>query len=469
LWIPGAGGRELPDGRLLPAEAAGDRRVDLGVLRVSAGGEPTFRAAANGGEAAPGPDFRLRARGLSPARPDVLVCEFEILRPLPEGVRPFCHVADGERDMVCPAGSVPDPATHLALYARSLGATLRDDSIMWREGITYESEWLAALFPPDRPIVIESGHYAANDWGDGSTYVRALEDYRASFVSIHGNPFTILADHRDVIQRMNRRMGYRILPVEVSWPDRISADEPFRVRTVWQNAGVAPCAVESYPCLLLKRRSDGAVAAVLADEGFDLREVPPGPPGEAPRVVREARFVLPPRIETGAYRVFISAGRRDGTPLLRLPLQGADGEGHYELGSAEVVRAGEYTAGFGPREIRDGKAVVPVAFRVSRPLPADVRPFAHVEAAGKILRGLPVVLPDLPEEGLRRPGTYSAYCVLDVPAELAAARPRLLIGLWVFEGRRIVPGNGAGDGRVLAGTLFPGEDGLPAVLPPGGR
>ena len=46
VWIPGEGGRDLPEGRLLPSHALPDRRVLLGTLTTKADGSADFVAAA---------------------------------------------------------------------------------------------------------------------------------------------------------------------------------------------------------------------------------------------------------------------------------------------------------------------------------------------------------------------------------------------------------------------------------------
>jgi hypothetical protein len=79
--------------------------------------------------------------------------------------------------------------------------------------------------------------------------------------------------------------------------------------------------------------------AVLADETFDLKELGVAAPGEAPVKQIKSRFVVAmrhgthaPPVKAGAYDLFVSVGRRDGTPTIALPLRGDDGQRRYKVG-----------------------------------------------------------------------------------------------------------------------------------------
>jgi len=57
-----------------------------------------------------------------------------------------------------------------------------------------------------------------NAWGDGSLLLQAVEEYHASYMSIHWWPRILLNENRDIIEKINRRMGYRISKVYSSSP-----------------------------------------------------------------------------------------------------------------------------------------------------------------------------------------------------------------------------------------------------------
>jgi hypothetical protein len=226
-------------------------------------------------------------------------------------------------------------------YAARHGLTLRDDSILVQGGANaYLSADLAQAFWPTRPVILECEHYGGSrdrgNWKDGSQYLEAAEKYHASYASIHWWPREFLAENRDLIDRMNRRLGYRLQLVEASWPGRARAGSSFDFSATWRNAGVAPCLPGGYPAITLKD-DKGGIVGVFADESFDVRALPVGPPDQAETRAQEAHFLLPFNLKPGTYDVFISVGARTGTPRIALPLSDGDGQRRYGLGSITIA------------------------------------------------------------------------------------------------------------------------------------
>jgi hypothetical protein len=231
-------------------------------------------------------------------------------------------------------------------WAFERGLTLRDDSILVQPPPRswYHAE-MAARFWPERPVIVEHEHFGPSRdrgaWGpaDGSRLLEAVEAYHASYLTIHWWPREFLDANREAIARINRRLGYRVRPQELSWPDQITPGQPFEVAGVWINAGVAPCLPGGNPALTLKDQ-EGGIAAVLTDTDLDVRTLPVGPPDKPQPLAWKARFTISeraPRIPAGTYRVFVSVGRPDGTPTLALPLKDDDGRRRYPIGEVRIV------------------------------------------------------------------------------------------------------------------------------------
>ena len=110
-------------------------------------------------------------------------------------------------------------------YAFSKGLTLRDDSIMVQPPPRswYHSE-MAQKFWQHFPVILEHQHYGPSvekkAWSK-DLFLKALEDYHASYMSIHWWPRVFLNDNRDVIDQMNMRMGYRLQLRAASWQKSI--------------------------------------------------------------------------------------------------------------------------------------------------------------------------------------------------------------------------------------------------------
>jgi hypothetical protein len=239
-----------------------------------------------------------------------------------------------------------DWTDHAPLVERALelGMALRDDSVLVDSlKRIAESEVMAKSFWPRKPVILEPAHYGQaktwwNTWGDGSPYLESIERYHASYAGVHGWPREFLDENRDLIARINRRLGYRILPASVSWPTGALPGGPLPVNWSWRNDGVAPCLPGGHPALTLKD-SRGGITAVLVDADFNVRSLPPGPPGRAESATLESAFTVPllPPVAPGEHAVFISVGAPDGTPTIALPLADDDGQRRYRLGTLTIT------------------------------------------------------------------------------------------------------------------------------------
>ena len=183
--------------------------------------------------------------------------------------------------------------------------------------------------------------------------MKAVEDYHASYMSIHWWPRQLLDENREMIDQINRRMGYRIQLREASWPKRVRLGAQVNVVTRWANAGVAPCYPGGHPTITLKDEQ-GGIVSVHVDPALDVRQLavePRDPATEAKedgaghtlqsQLVFARRYVDGPRtfaraMKPGTYDLFVSIGLLDGTPRIALPLADDDGQRRYRLGQIQV-------------------------------------------------------------------------------------------------------------------------------------
>ena len=167
-------------------------------------------------------------------------------------------------------------------------------------------------------------------------------------MSIHGWPRDVLRENRDIIDKINLRMGYRLRPVEVTWPKTVEIIPSqravhgelnmFTVQSSWVNSGVAPCYPGGFLALTLKDDKSGIVS-VLTDESLNMRNLKVGKPGEAPVTMHKSEFIIGligPTTRPGRYDLYISVGKRDGTPVIAMPLKDGDGQRRYRLGRITI-------------------------------------------------------------------------------------------------------------------------------------
>ncbi len=246
------------------------------------------------------------------------------------------------------------PVTHHLItdYMLDQGMTLRDDSICVQPPPRswFHAE-LAGSFWPRFPVVLEHEHYGSsvdrNAWLDGSLLERAIEDYHASYMSIHWWPREFLEKNRDTIDRINRRIGYRLQLRAATWPREIAFGQPFTVGMSWSNAGVAPCYPGGYVAVTLKDARGGIVSLHVLDR-FNTRALQVGPPKETPVEECLGTFVIAQEYRdrsgnfaraatAGMCDVFVSVGSLDGTPQIALPLEDDDGQRRYRIGQLIVT------------------------------------------------------------------------------------------------------------------------------------
>jgi len=352
-------------------------------------------------------------------------------------------------------------------YAREQGLTLRDDSILVQPGnrAFYHAAW-AQAFWPRVPVILESEHYGGSKargcWQDGSLYLKAIEDYHASYASIHWWPHEFLQENRELVRQINLRLGYRVQLVEATWPKTVRAGGRLVVESTWRNAGVAPCLPGGFPAITLKDRR-GGIVGVLVDDGLDVRSLPVGVPDKAESREHQATFDLPFQLTGGQYEVFVSVGTSTGSPSIALPLPADDGQRRYRLGTIQVT--GDYGVTTGTLKQQEGRYVLPLEWTTHRTLPDDACPFCHFDRDGQIaFQGRPESEDKLP--ALRVPGTVELGMTFDIPNEAKGKDFAGYAGLW-SPGRqgtrdheeRLLPDQGAADRRVLLGRLYVDESG----------
>lgn len=231
-------------------------------------------------------------------------------------------------------------------YALSKGVTMRDDSILVSKAPEHwYHDQMAQKFWPTLPVILEHEHYGLSkkrgNW-DSNLWVESVEAYHASYMSIHWWPRVELEECREAIDRINRRLGYRLRMDSIRWPKQTNVSEDFTIESTWTNAGVAPCYQGGYPCFTLKD-AQGGIVSVLVDTALDVKDLNVDKPEQSAPKTITSRFAVAPRgaedksrivrrCAPGTFDLYVSVGRCDGTPLYALPYDGDDGHKRYLIG-----------------------------------------------------------------------------------------------------------------------------------------
>ncbi len=236
-------------------------------------------------------------------------------------------------------------------YALSRGVTMRDDSI---QSAAPPRSWfhgdMAQRFWPTMPVIMEHAHYHKprdrGDWGKGEILIKAIEEYHASFLSIHWWPYEYLEDNRELIDKINRRLGYRVQLRKIEYPESARIGETFEVTSFWANAGVAPCYAGGYPCFTIKD-DKGGIVSTHVDRNLNIKDLKVAEPGQAKAVTLDSELTVAMGFREvfrgkdklfamtcrpGDYDLYVSVGALDGTPVLALPYDHDDGHRRYRIG-----------------------------------------------------------------------------------------------------------------------------------------
>lgn len=205
----------------------------------------------------------------------------------------------------------------------------------------YHSE-LANQFWPKFPVILEHEHYGSSlnrkAWNK-DLWLKSVEDYHASYMSIHWWPRILLNENKDAIEKINRRLGYRICLKEASWPESITIGAPFEIETTWKNAGVAPCYPGGYVTFTIKDSKDGIIST-HTDVSFNVRDLPVTSPNEEITKTMITKINIAPlfkgnfsrNVNPGQYSLYVSVGKPDATPTIELPHDKEDNNKRYKLG-----------------------------------------------------------------------------------------------------------------------------------------
>ena len=112
-------------------------------------------------------------------------------------------------------------------YALSKGVTIRDDSIMVQPPPrSWYHAGMSQAFWPQLPVILETGHYGGcvsrGGW-DAGLFLKSVEDYHASFMSIHWWPREFLEANRETIDKINHALGLPAAAGQVTWPRAVQA------------------------------------------------------------------------------------------------------------------------------------------------------------------------------------------------------------------------------------------------------
>ncbi len=177
------------------------------------------------------------------------------------------------------------------------------------------------------PVVFETcwnmARWVEQGWDVDSILNQALEWH----VSVLNNKsFGVPSQCREKVDSFLRRMGYRLVPVSLSYPERVSAGDSLAVEMNWLNRGVAPC-YAGYRLALCLRNPQTSETRVCPT-GLDVSDWLPG------ETRLNFRIQAPPQLASGSYDLLLGiVDPSDSRPRVKLAIQGREDDGWCKVGA----------------------------------------------------------------------------------------------------------------------------------------
>ncbi len=193
---------------------------------------------------------------------------------------------------------------------------------------------IGKFVPPEvwktAPVVFETcwnmGHWFEQGWDVDSILNQALVWH----ISVLNNKsFDVPEAIRPNVDKFLKRMGYRFVLASLSYPERVFAGDSLNVEMNWLNRGVAPCYGRYELALALRHPQTGETA--VCPTGQSVRGWLPG----ETRVT--AAIQAPPQLTAGSYDLLVGlVDPADGSPKVKLALQGRQEDGWYKVGALTI-------------------------------------------------------------------------------------------------------------------------------------
>jgi len=148
--------------------------------------------------------------------------------------------------------------------------------------------------------------------------------------SVNNGSQQIPEEWRDKVMAFEKKLGYRFVLREFSYPSIIRSGKPVELRMQWENIGVAPI-YNPYTLAIRLTSGTGPGKTYIIPTDADIRKWLPG------AIEVNATLSLPPEAPAGKYQLAIGIVDKDTQePDIQLAISGRTSEGWYPMGQVEV-------------------------------------------------------------------------------------------------------------------------------------
>jgi len=181
------------------------------------------------------------------------------------------------------------------------------------------------------PVAFESC-WDMRRWHEEGWDIRAIFDYALDLhLSYLNNKSAPLPDGtRDEVERLLRKMGYRLVPRRITHASSVAIGEPLAVDVTWENVGVAPPYVDHLVAVRLVPEAGGRPVVGVTESSIK---------GWQPGMPHTTEATLSPEgLRPGACALQLAVvSPQAGQPDVRLAIEGRGEDGWYTVGKVGVT------------------------------------------------------------------------------------------------------------------------------------
>lgn len=196
-------------------------------------------------------------------------------------------------------------------------------NMMWAEGnwsyMDLKNEGRHGTIQENIEVFAEWHSNYGHFYMDAESYKRAMREDRAAF--------------EDGLR--SGGIGYRLVPLSVSWPEQLRAGQLLMMRSKWVNRNSGRCYVRC-PLKLYLTDPDGNEKFSAEDHTFDQTGWLQGREQDVTTLTGVSA-----KLEPGVYDVRIALVDSSGIPVIRMPISGEDERLRYRIGTIRILPPGK--------------------------------------------------------------------------------------------------------------------------------
>lgn len=177
--------------------------------------------------------------------------------------------------------------------------------------------------------------------------LQSVENMHGSYFLVHGYPDRFWDENKEIVRKINMRLGYRFNIEELSWPYTVTGDKETVFNVRMRNAGVAPNYKGGYVTITVKDGNDNVLAqgtnTTFNTTNLIVKDQQKDKINYSSDEITSVNIpvTIPSQTSIGEYKVYVSIGDEYGNPIYELPYDTDSTDKRYIMGMLNVVESVE--------------------------------------------------------------------------------------------------------------------------------